>query len=108
LLLELDRVREAREVLDEGLQGNPDHPYLLKNRGRVAVREGEDEEALRYWVHALGQLEDDLELHRLLAELYERNERNEEAINHWSVVLESGSARDREIAQRALERLNEE
>lgn len=108
LLLEVDRVREAREVLDTGLRGNPDHPYLLKNRGRVAVREGEDEEAQRYWMHALSQLPDDLELHRLLAEWYERNGGKEEAINHWSIILESGSARDKEEAQRALERLDDE
>lgn len=107
LLLQRDRVEEARIVLDEGLRGNPDHPYLLRNRGRVAVREGNDEEALRYWMRAFSRLPDDLELHRLLAELYERNGRKEEAVKHWSIILESGSARDREEAQRALGRLDD-
>lgn len=105
LFLELDRVGEAREILDEGLLGNPNHPYLLKNRGRVAARRGEDEEARRYWERALSELPDNFELHRLLAEWYEQNGRNEEAINHWSIISESDLPRDREEAQRALERL---
>jgi serine/threonine protein kinase len=105
LLLQLDRVGEAGEILDEGLLGNPEHPYLLKNRGRVAVREGEDEAAREYWERALSELPDNVELHHLLAEWYERKGRNEEAIDHWSMVSRSDLAADKEEAQRALERL---
>ncbi len=108
LLLALDRVGEAREVLDEGLHRNTNHPYLLKNRGRVAAREGEDEAARQYWLRAISELPDNLELHRLLAEWYERNGNSKEAIKHWSMISGSDLAQDREEAQRALERLEKE
>lgn len=104
LLLERGRVEGAASVLDAGLLRNPTHPFLLKNRGRVALQQGQDEKALDYWKRALEGLPGNTELHRLLAEWYERKGMSEEAKLHWQEVAKSDDEEERERAQRALKR----
>jgi serine/threonine-protein kinase len=105
LLLERDRPDDARDVLDRGLALYPDQPFLLKNRGLVALRQGDDDKAIQYWTRAIGIDSTIVELHRLAAEWYDRHGYAADARVHWKVVADSPNAADRESAHEALRRL---
>lgn len=112
VLIELGRMKEAIEILDEGLARERRHPsdssvrgYLLKNRGLAAFELGNEEEALTYWSKALEIIPENTELNRFLASWYERHGDTEKAIEHWIVVSRSEQTIEREEAERHLEEL---
>ncbi len=105
LFLELNRPDQAGDVLDRGLAIYPDQPYLMKNRGLVAQRRGQDDIAIGYWTRAIEIDSTIIELHRLAAEWYNRHGRPAEARAHWEVVANSPIAADREKAHDALQRI---
>jgi tetratricopeptide (TPR) repeat protein/tRNA A-37 threonylcarbamoyl transferase component Bud32 len=112
LMMETGRASEAAAVLDEGLSLAPQErydalvPYLLKSRGLAAQQTGEDEAAFEYWTNALEKDSSIVELHRLLAEWYERHGRAPEARMHWQTVAGSPDEAERRRGVEALERLD--
>ncbi len=113
MLVELERPGEAMEILrigmrkageQEGSEGK--RGYLLKNMGRAALISGDEAAAIRYLEEAYGILPGNLEIHYLLAQLYERSGRTKEARDHWLILAESESWPGRKEALDAIERLD--
>ncbi len=112
LLVSIGRVEDAAEILDIGLVKEQEYPshaemrgFLLKNRGKVAEKLGQEMEAFDYWIQALLILPQNTELHRFLAEWYERHGDVENAESHWLAVSASDIDQERQAARDALERL---
>jgi Tfp pilus assembly protein PilF len=105
LLVDLRRYDEARDWLDRGLALEPNQPYLLKNRGIVATRVGDDSGAIAYWEEAIAADSTITELHRLSAEWYERHGRPTDARKEWEIVARSSNSENQRLAQQALKRL---
>jgi tetratricopeptide (TPR) repeat protein len=111
-LLQAGRATEAAEVLDAGLSLGPQEqyaalvPYLLKNRGLAARKLGDDDAAFVYWTQGVEKDPTIVELHRLMAEGYERLGRTAEARAHWAKVAQSQVEEERRIGLEALERLS--
>ena len=113
MLVELDHADAAMEILQIGMQkaGELDgfeneRGFLLKNMGRAVMLSGDDSGAIRYLEEANGILPGNLEIHYLLAQLYERSGRAGEARGHWLALAESESWPGRKEALDALERLD--
>ena len=113
MLVELDRPDAAMEILKIGVRkagelkgSETERGFLLKNMGRAVMLRGEDTEAIRYLEDANGILPGHLEIHYLLAQLYESAGRTDEARGHWFTLSESESWTGRKEALDALERLD--
>ncbi len=106
-----NRIEEAKAILDDALgkTTSPHYtevaPYLLKNRGKVAARFGRQDEAFDYWTRAVAVMQDNVELHLLLAAWHERDGTLEKAREHWARVVELTNGEQQRQAQAALERI---
>lgn len=109
-LLAAGRAEQALDVIDTGLELDPDDRSLIGQLGEAKAAAGDPDGALADWRRAL-QL-DDSEIGPLYQSAYllEREGRTGEAIEVWQAVLSwnqrHGSALETEFPARELERLH--
>lgn len=106
LLLEENRISEARDLLNLGLRRNAGHPYLLKNIGIATLRLGDARGALHYFLEADSLLPGNPEINMQLARWYEADNQPSAARERWNAVLQSPLERYRSLARDALQRLD--
>lgn len=81
------RYQEARDLFSEGLQREPDNPYLLSGMGDACRETGEFEEAERCYRHLLEIDSRNLFALRGLGDVCKKLGRHQEAIRQWKQYL---------------------
>jgi arylsulfatase A-like enzyme len=87
LLLQED-TRAADSLAAAVLERAPHHADAASFRGHVAARRGDDAGAARWYERALAIEEGNLEAHRGLARLAERQGNADDALRHWRFVAD--------------------
>lgn len=111
LLVRLGRLHEARGILEDALgrQTNKKFdevvPYLLKNQGKALAGLDQPDEAYRLWSHAVEEIPNNAELHRLIAAWHEQQGDDASARKHWKQAVEFSNGDERRTALEALERI---
>jgi Tfp pilus assembly protein PilF len=105
LLIQENRIDEASDILRAGLARKPDNPYLLKNMGTVASRQGMDQAALEYWKRAYEQMPINEDVNFFLATWYQQHGRQDESRVYWSNLEESKREDYRRQAREALQKI---
>lgn len=123
IFLDLERFDEAREALDEGRETlrkshrDADRGYFDYTEGRYAIETGDIERGVEYLQrvreHPLAAHPMVIESHRLLAEVYEREERHAEGLlefraYHQMVMRREKGRMDAELALARAVRREEE
>lgn len=85
--LRTGRADEAVLLFRAGLKAAPDDPALLKGLGIATIHDGRPHEALAP-LEALLHREVDVDVHLLLARLYDQRDEAEQAMRHLRAVLE--------------------
>jgi tetratricopeptide (TPR) repeat protein len=93
------RYQEARDLFSEGLQREPDNPYLLSGMGDACRETGEFEEAERCYRHLLEIDSRNLFALRGLGDVCKKLGRHQEAIRLWKQYL-SLRPRDKHVMTR--------
>ncbi|MBI5429733.1 MAG: hypothetical protein HY938_04660 [Nitrosomonadales bacterium] len=88
LLLEGKRNADAEKVLFDGLNSKPEHTGLTMLLARLQVERGALEQAVMTLEKSLPFAETQADYRAFLAALLQRQNRNEEAIGHYQVVLQ--------------------
>jgi MSHA biogenesis protein MshN len=89
LLLEGKRNADAEKVLLEGLNNKPEHTGLTMLLARLQVERGALEQATATLEKSLPFADTQADYRAFLAALLQRQNRNEEAIKHYQIVLQS-------------------
>ncbi len=90
---------EARDLFREGLQREPDNPYLLSGMGDACRETGEFAEAERCYRHLLESDSRNLFALRGIGDVCKKLGRHQEAIRHWKQYL-SLRPRDKHVMTR--------
>jgi tetratricopeptide (TPR) repeat protein len=115
MLLDRNRPAEALGILTVGIgkcKANEtdstfsERGFVLKNMGRAHRLLGNDTEAINHLEEAGAILPGNLEIHHLLALLYEKAGRKEESLEHWLLLSRTESWPGRQEALDAIERLD--
>lgn len=93
------RYQEAKQLFGEGLQREPDNPYLLSGMGDACRETGDYAEAERCYRHLLGIDKNNLFALRGLGDVCKKMGRHQEAIRHWNQYL-SLRPRDKHVMTR--------
>lgn len=93
------RYQEARELFAEGLEREPDNPYLLSGMGDACRESGEYPEAERCYRHLLEIDKNNLFALRGLGDVCKKMGRHQEAIRLWKQYL-SLRPRDKHVVTR--------
>lgn len=93
------RYQEARELFQEGLEREPDNPYLLSGMGDACRENGEYEDAERCYRHLLEIDKNNLFALRGLGDVCKKMSRHQEAIRLWKQYL-SLRPRDKHVMTR--------
>jgi MSHA biogenesis protein MshN len=81
------RLAEARALLEEGLQRQPETVEWIKLAARIMVAQDEDDAAINTLARHPPQVAQDPDYHAFLAALYQRRNRHAEAITAYREVL---------------------
>ena len=81
------RYKEAKELFGEGLQREPDNPYLLSGMGDACREIGDYDEAERCYRHLLEIDKNNLFALRGLGDVCKKMGRHQEAIRQWNQYL---------------------
>jgi len=93
------RYQEAKQLFEEGLQQEPDNPYLLSGMGDACRETGDYNEAERCYRHLLGIDKNNLFALRGLGDVCKKMGRHQEGIRHWKQYL-SLRPRDKHVMTR--------
>jgi tetratricopeptide (TPR) repeat protein len=85
--LNADQIEEARQVINAGYKLFPQDGYIVEFMGEVAAREGKVEEALKYWSRAMELNKEIVSARFSRAYLLESEERFEEAVEEWKLII---------------------
>ena len=88
LLLEDKRNADAEKVLLDGLKSKPEHTGLTMLLARLQVERGALEQAISTLEKSLPFADTQADYRAFLAALLQRQNRNEEAIMHYQIVLQ--------------------
>jgi MSHA biogenesis protein MshN len=88
LLLEGKRNADAEKVLLEGLNSKPEHTGLTMLLARLQVERGALEQAISTLEKSLPFADTQADYRAFLAALLQRQNRNEEAVKHYQIVLQ--------------------
>lgn len=88
LLLEDKRNADAEKVLLDGLKNKPEHTGLTMLLARLQVERGALEQAISTLEKSLPFADTQADYRAFLAALLQRQNRNEEAITHYQIVLQ--------------------
>ncbi|MFZ2541710.1 MAG: tetratricopeptide repeat protein [Gallionella sp.] len=88
LLLEGKRSADAEKVLQEGLNGTPEHTGFTMLLARLQVERGALAQAISTLEKSLPLADEQVDYRAFLAALLQRQNRNEEASQHYRIVLQ--------------------
>lgn len=93
------RYREAQELFKQGLELEPDNPYLLSGMGDACREIGDFEEAARCYLYLLEKDKSNLFALRGLGDVYKKQGRHQDAIGYWEQYLQL-RPRDKHVMSR--------